>query len=158
MKTELSLGQQVRRRRLYFCYFFGLCVSCCMHHKDQTCHISHRRSSVSIAVVCNTRGRVMQRGQKKMRAHFFHLVSWCSRENTSGEGKAALLSLRSQQGIWCVLVAWKATAVVISIKMLSFCPGPPATPSRKVVALLYSTSCTLTLPSLQPVVLDKSGT
>lgn len=74
----------------------------------------------------------MQRGQKKLRAHLFRLVNQCSRENASGEGKAALLSLGSQQGIWCVLVTCKATAAVIGIKMPPFCPGPPTTPVGKL--------------------------
>ena len=96
----------------------------------------------------------MQRGQKKL----FHLVIQCSRENASGEGKAVLVSLGNQQGIWCVLVTWKATAVVIGIKMPPCCPGPPTTHSGEAVALGYSTSCTLTVPSLQPTIFDESGT
>lgn len=102
--------------------------------------------------------RAIQRSKKILRLHLFHLLSQCSTASTSGEDIVAFMSLGSWQGMWCVLVTWKTTDVVIGIKMPPFCPGPSATPSREVVELVCSTSCYLTVPSLQPTVHGESGT
>jgi len=161
MKTKLSLGQQARRQRsciYYFCWtIFFCCCCCCMYCKDQTC-TSLTQQSVFLLLSCAThKGGIYKEVRKKWDPHLFHLVRWCSRENASGEGKAALMSLSSQQGIWCVLVTWKGTAAVIDIKTPPFCPGPPAIHYREAVAQGCSALCTLTVPSLQPIILDKSG-